>query len=86
MFANFEVVASAECQTQGLSFVAMGVNIALDVVTDCLSIAIPCPGLDVTIVPPQIVVSIPFLILRRVRISTQPKVALSAVSLLVTSP
>lgn len=36
-FVSFEVVASRECQTQGLSFVAMGVNTALDVTTDCLS-------------------------------------------------
>lgn len=34
---SFEVVASPECQTQGLSFVAMGVNTAMDVMTDCLS-------------------------------------------------
>lgn len=36
-FVSFEVVASKECQTQGLSFVAMGLNTALDVITDCLS-------------------------------------------------
>lgn len=34
---SFQVVASPECATQGLSFVAMGVNTALDVMTDCLS-------------------------------------------------
>ncbi|KAJ4988665.1 hypothetical protein SVAN01_05798 [Stagonosporopsis vannaccii] len=62
---SFEVVASNECQTQGLSFVAMGVNTALDVMTDCL------------------IMSIPFLILRRIRISLHQKIGLSAVFSLV---
>jgi hypothetical protein len=34
---SFEVVASPECQTQGLSFVSMKVNCTLDVLTDVLS-------------------------------------------------
>jgi hypothetical protein len=36
-FTTFEVVISPECKTQGLSFVSMKVNCALDVLTDSLS-------------------------------------------------
>lgn len=38
-FVSFEVVASRECQMQGINLVAMGLNTALDVVTDCLSMS-----------------------------------------------
>jgi hypothetical protein len=34
---SFEVVFSAACATQGLSFISMKVNCALDIFTDCLS-------------------------------------------------
>ncbi|KAH7074562.1 hypothetical protein BKA63DRAFT_566231 [Paraphoma chrysanthemicola] len=62
---SFEVVASPECQTQGLSFVSMKVNCALDVLTDVL------------------IMTIPFLILRRIRISTRQLLALSMIFSLV---
>ncbi|KAJ8113882.1 hypothetical protein OPT61_g4094 [Boeremia exigua] len=62
---SFQIVASAECQTQGLSFVAMGVNTAMDVMTDCL------------------IMSIPFMIIRRIRISRHQRLVLSAVFSLV---
>lgn len=34
---SFKVTASKECASQGLSFISMGVNSSLDVLTDCLS-------------------------------------------------
>lgn len=82
-FVSFEVVASEECQTQGLSFVAMGVNTALDVVTDCLSMSNNSLRYISVTDELRTVVSLPFLILQRIRISTQQKIALSVVFSLV---
>lgn len=81
---SFEVVASKECQTQGLSFVAMGLYIALNVVMDCLSMSsTPHAGRPVDADALRTVISIPFLILRRIQISTRQKVMLCAVFSLV---
>lgn len=83
-FVSFAVVASKECQTHGLSFVAMGLNTALDVITDCLSMSV-VRRIERSVVADvfETVVSIPILILRRVRISTHQKVVLCATFSLV---
>lgn len=80
---SFKVTASAECQTQGLSFVSMGVNCALDVTTDIMSKYNHHPIRSLRHLLIVQVTSIPFIILHRIRISKQQKIALSAIFSLV---